>query len=134
MDFTHCNFTHYKGLKITVRYKLTDSSVYYIFEESFKPKNNKDIRPFIVGVINVYPKHKIINFLIEDNYWEDGKLPNYQGKGYGTIISNYIESCLIPSLGKREEWTVKISGSEDAYKSFKNHICQKKAKLLDLKI
>ena len=126
MDFSHYNFTHYKGLKIMLRYRFDDSSVYFIFEESFNPKKDKNVRPFIVGVINTYPKHKIINFQIEDNFWEDGRLPNYQGRGYGTIILHYIEDCLIPTFGNNEDWTIKISGSEDEYNSFKNHYLQKK--------
>lgn len=113
------------NLKLMLHRKNEDCSIYYVFEESFQYKNNQSLRPFIAGVIYIWYKLKKVNFTVEENYWDRGALPNYQGKGYGTSIVHYIENSLLPSLEETDKWIITIGNCEDTYERFKAHVIQK---------
>ena len=113
------------NLKLMLRRKNENCSLYYVFEEDFEYKKNQSLRPFIAGAIYIWYKLKKVNFTVEENYWDRGALPNYQRKGYGTSILHYIENSLLPSLEETDKWIITIGNCEDTYERFKAHVIQK---------
>lgn len=123
MDFIYDE--ELKNLKLMLRLKDDEKSVYYVFEKEFQRKKGESLRPYIVGDIFVWHNLKTISFSVNDNCWDHGEYPNYQLKGYGTSLLHYVENSLLPSLEDKDKWIIKIAHDEDNFKRFKAHVMQK---------
>ena len=115
-----------KNLKLILKENNDDRTIYFVFEKNFEFNANESPSPYIVGAIYIKHKQKVVNFYVESN-WTNESAPNYQGKGYGTSILNYIEKSLLPSFNEKEQWEITIASCRDTYERFKAHITEKEA-------
>jgi len=111
-------------LKLLLKENNDDRTVYFVFEENFEFNTNESPAPYIVGAIYIRHKQKVVNFSVESN-WTNKTAPNYQGKGYGTSILNYIEKSLVPSFKEKEQWNITIGSCRETYERFKAHLIKK---------
>ena len=114
------------GLKLFMREDTENAKMYYIFENDFNEDiiNDENLHK-IVGTILVEKNRKIIDFKI-NKYSTRYPCIDYQNRGYGTAVLNYIYDDILSKLADRNEWSIKINWSSELFESFKKRLKEKR--------